>query len=681
MYERARSERGSVLLMSLVLIFIMGILGLALFDLGVVESSLVHTAQTDARAFQIAQSGVERALYWLGDWKNTAPTLAEASWASGTTQFCTGGVTAQRGCSESQFHPAASSFISNLTFDGGAYAIEFMQVPYASVSTPCTKDASVNLCEDLMYVRVTGTLSNVPDGYSVSRTIQVLARASIGASTFLAQGLTGEGTSGQPINGNVRIAGSVKIAGRNGMTSLGLGRGSGQRNSWAEIDAVSLARLKPLPKVCPFGRTCTSASDLVESLGATLKIVCPGPSASCGSPPATPVAVSLSSGADLGASGDQTYAADPSRRGKGPLDLIQVGGGCVMPCTGSFSGAAVGSSVFVDDGNITKAYPGPVLAFPLLSDPASVAGVQYEHLACPLGASCTPPASPTTTQEFFVSRAANVMVAGNCTPSCTPIINSLGAAGGLTNTTPPFSVIVTFTNQNNVAMKAMICWDRTAAGLPTQTLEFGLAIPVSNPSPPNCAVPAPGSDPLLLYFPSATPSTTGFTIDRNGGPTDYSYRGSAVVVTNGKVAIEERLHTCLTAGAGSPCQGHVYSTQSSLAVLTTGDMDLGATRASVDRIMGVFYSGGTVTSKRQSNLVGSVAARRLCFAAGSSPCSSGGNIPSFFQVPLDPSNLLAKISSGVAVPIYTAGPVAPYWIECKRGPGTALPTGLCTYAP
>src|SRR6266508_4426210 len=77
-FEPAENERGSALLMSLVLIFVMTVLGLALFDLGVVESRLVYTSQADARAFEIAQAGVERALRKLQDTYNE-----DLSWASG----------------------------------------------------------------------------------------------------------------------------------------------------------------------------------------------------------------------------------------------------------------------------------------------------------------------------------------------------------------------------------------------------------------------------------------------------------------------------------------------------------------------------------------------------------------------------------------------------------------------
>jgi hypothetical protein len=269
-----RDQRGSTVLISLVLIFIMTILGLALFDLGTVESRLVYTSQTDARVFEIAQAGVQRALQKLVERKNAVLPNGE-SWATGANVYCTGGTASQHGCSETQFRPADPSFISNLGFDGGTYAIELMQVKPGSpsvppLSVPCNKDAN-NICNDLMFVRATGTLTNTPAGYSRTRTIQVLAQPSTNA--IFGRGLTGATATGLPINGSVKIAGSIFVTGIDGTGSLQLGGGAGQRNSWAELDATSLSRLAMLPLVCPVGRTCSGPSDLVESLGATLKVI------------------------------------------------------------------------------------------------------------------------------------------------------------------------------------------------------------------------------------------------------------------------------------------------------------------------------------------------------------------------------------------------------------------------
>jgi hypothetical protein len=712
----AKDERGSALLISLTLIVIMTLLGLALFELGAVENRLVMVSEGDARAFEIAQAGVERALFKLQDTYNS-----EFTWATGSA-LCVGG--SHRGCSDRQFYPAASSYISNVTFDGGAYSpLEFKQVTDGTLSIPCKTENNVTsdvdytkkICEDLMFVRSTGSLTNAPAGYSPTRTVQFLARATLLPGTCLiCGGLTGAAATGQPINGNVRIAGSIQVAGKQGIASLSLGGGSGQTNSYAELDWESLARIPMLPLVCPFGATCTAPSQLVESLGATLKVARP-----------TDVpAVTLSGSATLGQNGTRTYIGDATRKGKGPLDGIFVADGCNMPCTDNFTGASLGTNVWVDDNNITKPAQDAGGAFPLLTGTWQVLGVSYTHLACPLGSSCTAPTTPPTvpsgTSEFFVSHAANVMVSGNCTDTvdtssppltgCEPILSSLGSTVGLTDTTPAFSTVVRFFNPSNQYMKAMICWRRpamVAAGLDL-TLEFGQPILDTDPSPPTCDTPAPSSSPLLLYFPSSTPATTGFNVKRVGGPTDYNYRGSARVLTNGLVQFEERWQICQSPAAGSPCLNHQFTANSSMTVMTwggnsgvcagsvaCGNLYLADSASNVDRIMGLFYAGcdpadpacsgnsgikGILRSRKQTNIVGTAMGFRLCFAGGSPPCPNGGNVPSFFQVIPDKNNLVATI----AIPgggVFTARPVFPYWVDCKRTPGTPLPQGLCGYTP
>jgi len=660
-----RGQRGSVLLVSLIFIFIITLLGFALFNLGVVESRLVRTSETDTRVFEIAQTGVERALAALRQTIN-----AEGSWASGLSAICDGGT--HRGCSDAAFHPAATSYLSNFTFDGGTYAVEFMQATAESLSVPCTPDpgatsdvdAAKKICKDLMFVRATGTLTNSPDGYSRNRSIQLLAKAAVG-SCLICGGITAHAPTGQPINGNVKIAGSIHITGLDGTASLSLGGGAGQSNSYAKLDDLtSLQRLAPLPLVCPVGRSCSGSSGLVESLGATLKVA---------QPVNTP-AVTLSGGASLGQSGDQTYSADATRTGKGPLDGILVADGCTMPCSDNFTGVSLNSNTFVDDNNITKPYPGTPPTFPRLTDPWDVGGVHYDHFACPQGSSCTAPGTPSTA-EFFVSRAANAMTNPN-----TALRDSLGFTSGLTDATLPFEVPVTFVNLSGATVNGKVCWDRSKptlpagvstppAGLPRRTLEFGV---------PDCNTPTPPSNPMLLYFPSSTPATTGFNVQRAGGPTDYNFRGAAIVVTNGLVQIEEIWQSCQTTGAGTPCQGHLFTRDASLTVLTTGDMNLGKSTSNVARIMGLFYAAGTFASQRQTNIVGSITAFRLCFAGGSAPCSSGGNVPSFFEVLPDANNLITTISSGAR---FTVVSVARFWVECKRAPGTDLPSGLCDYRP
>src|SRR3970040_76078 len=57
-----RDQRGSALLISLVMIVVITILGLALFELGQIEGQQAGASLGDARAFELAQAGMERAI-------------------------------------------------------------------------------------------------------------------------------------------------------------------------------------------------------------------------------------------------------------------------------------------------------------------------------------------------------------------------------------------------------------------------------------------------------------------------------------------------------------------------------------------------------------------------------------------------------------------------------------------
>jgi hypothetical protein len=738
----SQGQHGSTMLITLVLVFVMALLGLALYHLGAIESRLVYVSEDDARVLQIAQVGVERALAQLQ--ADIVTNGGSPLWASGASgPLCSGG--AHRGCSDRVFHPAATGFVSNTNFDTGSYNIELMQVPEKTYPVPCTASTistdipgSTNkICDDLIFVRSTGTLTKSREGYSATRTIQLLAQASLApGKCLICGGLTGVASSGTPINGNVKIAGSIQVAGIEGVVSVDLGGNAQQTNSYAQLNdspySLAMGMITKLPLVCPLGRICSGGSGLVESLGATLKVALPVNS----------VAVRLNNNSRLGLSGDQPYPV-PGRTGKGPLDGIFVADGCVMPCTDNFDNATLNSNVFVDDNNITRPYPAAsTQPFPQLTASWRVGSVTYTHLACLQGSSCTPPVGPPTTQEYFVSRAANLTLA-SCVPSCGPLwvpgYDGTGA-GPLTyltgcpnppgthgcpsgggqrktglgdgDTDPgPFEITVSFYDKTGFLVPGKICWDRsnpsrppgselvstpTASGVPRFTLEFGS---------PDCDQPSSVDNPLLLYIPSAYPTQTGFTINRNGGPNPYFYRGSALIMTNGFVQIEETLYSCQTTISQPACSNShgnggpdMFTRDSSLTIMTTGDLNVGKEISGIT-IMGLFYAGcdptdsacgvtkGRLSSQKQSNVIGVAVGYRLCFAAGNPPCdaSSAGNVPSFFQVIPDKNNLVAQIGIPGETSAYTIAPWAPYWTECKRNADGTLKkdvtTDLCPYTP
>src|SRR5262245_947600 len=85
-------ERGSVLLIALVMVFTMTLLGLALFDLGAFESRLVLVDQADARAFEAAHAGLARGRAELRRIFSPGPVPPNVNWATNALQCGPGGL-------------------------------------------------------------------------------------------------------------------------------------------------------------------------------------------------------------------------------------------------------------------------------------------------------------------------------------------------------------------------------------------------------------------------------------------------------------------------------------------------------------------------------------------------------------------------------------------------------------
>ena len=274
--------RGSVILISIVLVFVMTLLGLALFELGAIENRMSLSSAADARAFEVAQAGIERALRELQDGFDNDPAGSE-SWADND------GVRApicSPSCATGVYRPMT---LANTSFPGGGtYSVEIMltTVAEANATSPypvglnCFRNAA-NVCTNLVFVRSTGTVTDspaggatspAPAGYTAVKTIQMLARAY--APSVLANGVVaGTPSALRPVNGNVLIAGSAQILG----TPVGAlpaidwngGVGVGFRNNLSNLtaDAEILRRLPAQQAVCaPTAVPCAVPN--VYSLGA-----------------------------------------------------------------------------------------------------------------------------------------------------------------------------------------------------------------------------------------------------------------------------------------------------------------------------------------------------------------------------------------------------------------------------
>src|SRR5262249_4250763 len=155
---------GSALLITIVLIMVMTLLGVALFDLSLVDARWGLVSEIDYKAFEVAQAGLERAMYTLYlDLCSNSSSCASAkpicdkslpaivtppdcvSWAKGTIDGTAFGPAA----AYTTFSLPTSSFSSAKLGEvngTGAYTIKLRNVTTddaaAKFSQPCKKDTT-----------------------------------------------------------------------------------------------------------------------------------------------------------------------------------------------------------------------------------------------------------------------------------------------------------------------------------------------------------------------------------------------------------------------------------------------------------------------------------------------------------------------------------------------------------
>ena len=744
-----RDQRGSALLISMVLIVVITILGLALFELGQIEGQHSGASLGDARAFEVAQAGMERAIRELSNAFLADPYGSE-SWVDGPNRpTCTGA------CDPAVYRAmnlANNTLPASGTDPGGTFTVELKQVTVAEANNPvsqgatytypygqsCIPSTPVNptVCANLMFVRSTGTVVG-PPGYTATRTVQALVKAY--STSYFAGGLTAEkgGGSDPAIDGRVLIAGSVNILGTTNISpafQISGGATMGMRNNWADLwpdtdltGLRTLARLTPRQAICPTGADCTGNTNLVESLDAELKVY--------GNVSNT--MVRLNGGTDLGINAIRTAAAygdatiNPpnflagNRFGKGRIDGVYVGNGCSMPCTTNAFDFA-GGSIYVDTNNYTKPYPYrppklPInsqinvpVVYPTTNDTTTINGAPYvwwsEFMVTMTNSALNPlllgapaaqpllPAPVVLTDARLNSVNANGGYCGPTYASGNFGVSAFGG-GGLNEGFPGnpaygFCHTFKFVNKAGAVTVGEICWRRNvntpsnwtpegAANLPPNylnapTLEFGS---------PSCSAPTNPSNPLLIHHQNTW--RIAYTINP---PTDFQYRGSAIIFTgNGHIYIENTLQSTCTA---APCAGERFPENNLLILINrqAQDVDIANNNGGqpVNRFMGYVFTEGAIKNQFITNLVGSLRAQQFCFnnSASTSGCAGvggGGGNPRFYQASFpDPRKIPAELpaSSGASGDRWLVNIVPRFWMECRRGPGDTLPTtptGTCQY--
>jgi hypothetical protein len=682
--RRLSDERGSALIISLMLLLVITILGLALFDLAQIENKSAAASLADYRAFELAQAGIERGIRELQNgFINDA--YGFESWNDGTPS-CTPGCNANTYSTLNIVNTAIpAQTVTNFGTDpGGTYTVELKLLTVGEANnpisagytyphgvtcfSPSTKALTdpvpvTDVCDNLAFLRSTGTV-NGPPGYSRSRTIQVLVRAS--STSPFAAGITvggGDGLGNPVIAGRVNIAGSINVLGNvNSNPAIRLVQASQMWNHWQQMDVTSLTAMRRRQRICPVGADCTGGANLVESLEADLRVY--------GN--LTNTLVDLNNASNLGQAG-VTACYGPGcpgsgRIGKGPLDAVYVADGCPLPCTSTIFNFGGGSTLTVDGNNMTKPYPfrfpGPPLSradiatptFPDLTSPVTIAGTAYANY-----------------QANFWATHAQAMNGGTY-PDIGNSLGGSGPSGGLDLTVLDFANAVSWTDAAGNPQTGWICWYQT-----TTTLGF-----VGNGN--NCGTPdiTPGkyltpANPMLLN------GNHQFIVNSPG----IFYRGAAIWSTR-QIRLDGGLNAFSDGTGAAFCSTDCFPDNHLLVLMSDFQIDIATGLLPLNRVQAfIFANQALLNSQRSVNIVGALAAKNtLCFnsaSAGACSVPGGGSPPQFFQANMyDPRNLPAALfaPSGLSGERWRVTPVPRFWLECRQGPTDALPTtpsGICSY--
>ena len=726
------NQRGSVLLIAMVLILAMTILGLALFDLAQIEGQMAGTSQSDARALYIAQAGLERGIRelrngWMAD-STAVGGYGTESWAD-----LLNGPLCTPACSAAQYNPMTvvnTTVSATGTDPGGTYTLEMKLVLVAEANNPISQGAAYTypygqecipdtliptVCANLVFLRSTGTV-NGPPGITSTATVQTLVKATP-TSPFAAALTAGDGSVPNPaIDGQALVAGTIQALGfinTDQVVYLRGGASDGQRNNYQTLNGTyELDRIRRRQLICPPQTDCTGGANLVESLGAEMRVV--------GN--TTHDMVHLGNNTPAGQSSNTAaYGQSGNTRvGKGRLDGIYVAKGCALPCLTQAFVLDAGATLNVDSNNYTKPYPDqpPRLplwyiagnTFPVLDNPTLINGTPY----------------PSYSSAFIITHAPNNPVPGNldtrldiavpkgqnCVPpgaaECTAGGATLGDlfdpfSGSFTQASPAFRHTFTFTSKAGVVTTAEICHARTTlsalsqgANLPGQpngvppgynqadhTIEFGI---------PTCANPNPLTNPVLIYWPR------NFAISRFGVGIGrpITYRGSAIFLMQGasnpNLQLEETFISYCGVSTGSPgtqCPTGVLAPESFpddnlLVFLSPNVVEIGMTNNFVNTVMAYVWSNQFISMKRDTKLIGSLRGRSLCFKnATASPCPAvgGGTDPAVYQAtPIDLRKIPEELPGGGASgDRWKIDSVPRFYLVCRPGPPPSTPIGACGY--
>ena len=620
--------------MGLMLVFVMTILGLALFNVARLDARLKLDSQTSVQALEIAEAGLERGLHLFyleftcGPLVTSPITAANCANPPANPNYITDNKLARislaTACPASLLPDGATGFkqlVLNQTFAGGTYTVCIRPDPDAP-----TNQLKAQLRSRGVLTAITGTAAHI---------VQINATAIVTANKPHAPFAIG-GPTGGAFRGGARIAGSlqfVKCPGA-GCVAANFSGNSGIQNNYNGLNAGLHDRI-------PWKYADNTT---VNTLGAVLKVkegeiqvtansACVGgPESGGGSCGNTPPQDTLS-----GVYSSGTWSGSQGR---------------CSPAQGGLNGATTTNSRCNVWTSAQGAYPpGEPAAIPLLSDSTIIDGVGYRCFFNPPGSTCPTSTDPvpggTNFPEYFYASAwrvdasrgdagCDINVTGTAA-DCTTVLTALQTAA-----TPDFGAgpvlalpIKTAACTRQGATDATSCTLRIAAGQIVGTIDGS---PIR-----------PDLEPINVYLkrlgtaPAATPTLKTSPVNAVTDNNMY-YQGKVIVVADNSAGtpafeIDTGLLSDTTvnqtwAGCGSgayPC-GYPYPANHFLGMLTTGDIKLGAGGAR--NILATFFAANTALTGKfyvtgatgTVQVAGLVSAQQFDF-------TTAGTVPQLYQAP------------------------------------------------
>ncbi len=630
--------------MGLMLVFIMTLLGVALFDIARLDARLKIDSQTGVQALEIAEAGLERGLHVFylefvcgGPDGNATGPINPANCAippKNTPNYIADNALARialtTGCPAALLPDGATGFKvlkQDQAFAGGTYTVCVRQWPDPNTDPP--NQPSTNQLK--AQFRSRGVLTSVTG--TAARIVQIDATAVVTANKTHSPFAIG-GPTGGAIRGNALIAGSLQFLScpGAGCVAVSFGGGGGMQNNYTGLHASLHDRI---PWRFQDGTT-------VNTLGAVLKV--------------KEGQVQINSGSAC--IGKQESGSGCSGGGTPFQDTMSgvytsgTWGGSKGNCSGGLNGNTTTNSRCNVWTSAQGPYPtGEPTSIPLLTDSTIIDGKGYRCFFIPPGSTCpndpqhTPPIpGGTNFDEYFYANAwridntndgrCDISVAG-VAHDCTIVLTALQ-----TGSVPDFGAGPVTT----LPIKSGACVRQGAVDPNSCTLQIaaGQMVGIIDGSPIR-----PDLEPINVYvkrLASAGATTATVKTSPVDATTDNNmyYQGKIMILADNPAVtpgfeIDTGLLSATTinrswCGLGPYLCGYAYPANHFVAMLTTGDILLGA--GGSRHILGQFFAANPGLTARfyvnggigQTQVAGTVSAQQFDF-------TGAGSAPSLYQAP------------------------------------------------